>query len=57
MRRLLKEVATSGVARGDTTTLEDVTVLTRLAATAKRRVTRSQSTAAPYFLVRPSLSC
>ncbi len=33
MRRLLKEVATSGVARGDTTTLEDVTVLTRLAAT------------------------
>jgi hypothetical protein len=33
MRRLLKEVATSGVARGDTTTLEDMGVLTRLAAT------------------------
>jgi acetyl-CoA synthetase len=33
MRRLLKEVATGGVARGDTTTLEDMGVLTRLAAT------------------------
>jgi acetyl-CoA synthetase len=33
MRRLLKEVATSGVARGDTTTLEDMGVLSRLAAT------------------------
>jgi acetyl-CoA synthetase len=32
MRRLLKELATSGVAKGDTTTLEDVGVLTRLAA-------------------------
>jgi acetyl-CoA synthetase len=32
MRRLLKEIATSGVAKGDTTTLEDVGVLTRLAA-------------------------
>jgi len=33
MRRLLKELATSGVAKGDTTTLEDAGVLTRLAAT------------------------
>jgi acetyl-CoA synthetase len=32
MRRLLKELATSGVAKGDTTTLEDIGVLTRLAA-------------------------
>jgi acetyl-CoA synthetase len=32
MRRLLKEIATSGVAKGDTTTLEDMGVLTRLAA-------------------------
>ena len=32
MRRLLKEIATSGVAKGDTTTLEDIGVLTRLAA-------------------------
>jgi acetyl-CoA synthetase len=32
MRRLLKEIATSGVATGDTTTLEDMGVLTRLAA-------------------------
>jgi acetyl-CoA synthetase len=32
MRRLLKEIATSGVAKGDTTTLEDLTVLSRLAA-------------------------
>jgi hypothetical protein len=31
MRRLLKEIATSGVAKGDTTTLEDIGVLTRLA--------------------------
>jgi acetyl-CoA synthetase len=33
MRRLLKEIATSGVAKGDTTTLEDMGVLTKLAAT------------------------
>jgi acetyl-CoA synthetase len=32
MRRLLKEIATGGVAKGDTTTLEDMGVLTRLAA-------------------------
>jgi acetyl-CoA synthetase len=32
MRRLLKEIATSGVAKGDTTTLEDVNVLARLSA-------------------------
>ena len=32
MRRLLKEIATSGVAKGDTTTLEDMGVLTKLAA-------------------------
>jgi acetyl-CoA synthetase len=32
MRRLLKEIATSGVAKGDTTTLEDMGVLSRLAA-------------------------
>jgi acetyl-CoA synthetase len=32
MRRLLKEIATSGVAKGDTTTLEDLGVLSRLAA-------------------------
>jgi acetyl-CoA synthetase len=32
MRRLLKEIATSGVAKGDTTTLEDLGVLSRLSA-------------------------
>jgi acetyl-CoA synthetase len=32
MRRLLKEIATTGVATGDTTTLEDLGVLSRLAA-------------------------
>jgi len=32
MRRLLKEIATSGVAKGDVTTLEDINVLTRLSA-------------------------
>ena len=32
MRRLLKEIATTGVAKGDTTTLEDIGVLTRLSA-------------------------
>ncbi len=32
MRRLLKEIATSGVAKGDTTTLEDMGVLSRLSA-------------------------
>jgi acetyl-CoA synthetase len=32
MRRLLKEIATSGVALGDTTTLEDVNVLGKLSA-------------------------
>jgi len=32
MRRLLREIATSGVAKGDTTTLEDLGVLSRLAA-------------------------
>jgi len=32
MRRLLKEIATGGVATGDTTTLEDLGVLSRLAA-------------------------
>jgi acetyl-CoA synthetase len=32
MRRLLKEIATSGVAKGDVTTLEDLGVLSRLAA-------------------------
>jgi acetyl-CoA synthetase len=32
MRRLLKEIATSGVAKGDTTTLEDLNVLARLSA-------------------------
>ncbi len=32
MRRLLKEIAAGGVAKGDTTTLEDMGVLTRLAA-------------------------
>ncbi len=32
MRRLLREVATSGTVRGDVTTLEDLGVLTRLAA-------------------------
>jgi acetyl-CoA synthetase len=32
MRRLLKEIATTGVAKGDTTTLEDMGVLSRLAA-------------------------
>jgi acetyl-CoA synthetase len=30
MRRLLKEIATSGAAKGDTTTLEDITTLSRL---------------------------
>ena len=33
MRRLLKEIATSGVAKGDTTTLEDLNVLSLLSAT------------------------
>ena len=33
MRRLLKEIATSGVAKGDTTTLEDMNVLSKLSAT------------------------
>ena len=32
MRRLLKEIAATGVAKGDTTTLEDLGVLSRLAA-------------------------
>jgi acetyl-CoA synthetase len=32
MRRLLKEIATSGVAKGDVTTLEDLGVLSKLAA-------------------------
>jgi acetyl-CoA synthetase len=32
MRRLLREVAAGGVVRGDVTTLEDMGVLTRLAA-------------------------
>jgi acetyl-CoA synthetase len=32
MRRLLKEIATTGVAKGDTTTLEDLGVLARLSA-------------------------
>jgi acetyl-CoA synthetase len=32
MRRLLKEIATTGVAKGDTTTLEDLGVLSRIAA-------------------------
>ncbi len=32
MRRLLKEIATTGMAKGDTTTLEDLGVLTRLSA-------------------------
>jgi acetyl-CoA synthetase len=32
MRRLLREIATTGVATGDTTTLEDLGVLSRLAA-------------------------
>src|SRR4029077_11316714 len=32
MRRLLKEIATSGVAKGDVTTLEDLSVLSKLAA-------------------------
>ena len=32
MRRLLKEIATSGVAKGDTTTLEDLNVLSKLSA-------------------------
>jgi acetyl-CoA synthetase len=30
MRRLLREIATSGSVKGDTTTLEDFTVLTKL---------------------------
>jgi acetyl-CoA synthetase len=33
MRRLLKEIATTGTTKGDTTTLEDMGVLSRLAAT------------------------
>jgi acetyl-CoA synthetase len=33
MRRLLKEIATSGIAKGDTTTLEDMNVLSKLSAT------------------------
>jgi acetyl-CoA synthetase len=33
MRRLLKEIAAGGTAKGDTTTLEDTTILQRLAAT------------------------
>src|SRR3954454_22500187 len=33
MRRLLKEIATTGVAKGDTTTLEDLNVLSKLSAT------------------------
>jgi acetyltransferase len=33
MRRLLKEIATTGVAKGDTTTLEDLNVLSNLSAT------------------------
>ena len=32
MRRLLKDIAATGVAKGDTTTLEDLGVLSRLAA-------------------------
>jgi len=32
MRRLLREIATNGEVKGDTTTLEDLSVLTRLAA-------------------------
>ena len=32
MRRLLKEIATTGVAKGDVTTLEDINVLSRLSA-------------------------
>ena len=32
MRRLLREVATSGTVRGDVTTLEDMGAITRLAA-------------------------
>ena len=32
MRRLLREIATSGAVRGDTTTLEDMGVINRLAA-------------------------
>ncbi|HYL38718.1 MAG TPA: acetate--CoA ligase [Bryobacteraceae bacterium] len=32
MRRLLREIATSGTVKGDTTTLEDFSVITRLAA-------------------------
>jgi len=32
MRRLLKEIATGGVAKGDTTTLEDMGILSKLAA-------------------------
>jgi acetyl-CoA synthetase len=31
MRRLLKEIAATGTAKGDTTTLEDMGVLSRLA--------------------------
>jgi acetyl-CoA synthetase len=33
MRRLLKEIASTGQAKGDTTTLEDASILTRLAST------------------------
>ena len=32
MRRLLKQIATGGEIKGDTTTLEDLTVLTKLTA-------------------------
>ena len=35
MRRLLKEVVAGGVVKGDTTTLEDFTVLAQLAASGK----------------------
>ena len=32
MRRLLREIATSGAVRGDVTTLEDIGVISRLSA-------------------------
>ena len=32
MRRLLREMATSGAVRGDMTTLEDISVISRLSA-------------------------
>jgi acetyl-CoA synthetase len=35
MRRLLKEIASTGAAKGDVTTLEDMTILARLSSTAK----------------------